>query len=122
MLILRESLRARQSSESSASSSILAPMSATSAIIVSAAAEFPDFLASAIPLAASFLAFRSWSASYLALRHCSSRLMTSSIASCGRPRLSWSALMSSACSLKMLMSSIATSPQGWSATLQSIGR
>ena len=81
ILILRASRCAKHSSERSASSSIFTPMSATSAIIASAAAESPDFLAPAIPLAASLRAFLSWSASYLALRHSSSRRMTSSMPS-----------------------------------------
>ena len=74
ILIRRVSLLARYSSERLDNSSIFAPMSATSARILSTAAESPDFLASAIPLAASFRDFLSWSTSYLALRHSSSSL------------------------------------------------
>ena len=81
MLILSESLVARHSSECAVSSSICDPMVETSSIIALAPASSPDFFASAMPLAASFLLRRSWSTSYWALLHSSSSLMTSSMLS-----------------------------------------
>ena len=88
MLILSASLCSRHSSERAVRESIWEPMSATSSMMDLAAASSPDFLASAMPLAASFLFLRSWSTSYWDSLHSSSSLMTSSMGPWGIPLLS----------------------------------